>query len=161
MAPLTPEQQNQVEAMFAASFAKDAALAKKRRMETGALEIELGSASDDLPINDPGFQHELAIFGGALKAAGVVYSQRGIAFDSVDAHGYPLAEFAIQHLGLPAIGIVTAAVTGWFAGRAGRKARLKFGDVEAEARTPEEVEQLLKSAAAFRAQVATKKDKEE
>ena len=59
----------------------------------------------------------------------------------------------IEYLDPSAIGIVTAAVTGWFAGRAGRKARLKFGDVEAEARTPEEVEQLLRSAATFHAQV--------
>ncbi len=160
MAPLTPEQQKQVEAMFATSFARNAALDKKRRLETGELEIELGSAPDDPPPNDPGFQQELATFGGALRAAGIAYSQRAIAFDSVEAHGYHLAEFAIQHLGPPAIGIITAAVTGWFAGRAGRKARLKFGDVEAEARTSEEVEQLLKSAAAFRAQVA-KEGKEE
>ncbi len=154
MAPLTPEQQEQVEAMFAASFARDAALDKKRRVETGELEIELESAPDDPPVNDPGFQQELGTFGGTLRAAGIAYSQGAIAFDSVDAHGYPLAEFVIQYLGPPAIRIVTAAVTGWFAGRAGRKARLKFSDVEAEARTPKEVEQLLKSAAAFRAQVA-------
>ncbi len=139
--------------MFAASFARDATLDKQWGMEAGELGIELGSAPDDPPTNDPGFQQELAIFGGMLKAVEITYTQRAIAFDSVDAHGYPLAEFAIQYLDPPAIGIVTAAITGWFAGRAGRKVRLKLGDVEAEARTPEEIEQLLRSAAAFRAQV--------
>jgi hypothetical protein len=34
--------------------------------------------------------------------------------------------------------------------RFGRKVRLKFGDVEAEARTPEEIEELLKRVSAFR-----------
>lgn len=117
------------------------------------LEVELGSAPDDPPITDSSFQQELANFDSALKEAGITCSQMHVALHSIDAHGYGLAEFAIEYLGPSAIGIVTAAVTGWFAGRAGRKARLKFGDVEAEARTPEEVEQLLRSAATFHAQV--------
>ncbi len=138
------------------SFAADREREKKRRMETGEVEIELERASDDPPIPDPSFQQELETFGGALGAAGIVYSQRAIALDAVDAHGYPLAEFVIRTLGPPAIGVVTAAVTGWLAGRAGRKVRLKFGDVEAEARTPEEVERLLKLATEFRARIENK-----
>ncbi len=53
--PANTRAEKQVEAMFAASFARDAALDKKRRMETGELEIELGSAPDDPPTNNPGF----------------------------------------------------------------------------------------------------------
>ena len=72
MASLTPEQQKQVETMFEASFARNAALAKKRRMETSELEIELGSAPDDPPTNDHGFQQELTTFSGALRRQGLL-----------------------------------------------------------------------------------------
>jgi hypothetical protein len=147
---LTPEQWEEVNKGFAANRAVQAALNKKRRMESGELEIELEGGPDDLPVNDSAFQAELNTFSGALHQAAVPYSQSAIAFDSVDAHGYPLAEFAIQLLNSPAIGVVCTAIGIWLKGRYGRKVHLKFGDVEAEARTPEEVEQLLKSVAAFR-----------
>ncbi len=150
MCPLTPEQLAEVERGWAANRAFQAELSRKRRMETGELEIELVPGTDDPQEDDPTFQNELNVFSGRLRAGSVVYSQSAVAFDAIDGQGYPLAEFAIRTLGPPAIGIVTAAVTGWLAGRAGRKARLKFGDIEAEARTPEEVERLLRSAAAFR-----------
>lgn len=154
---LTPKQEQELKRVFDESWARDAAEAKERRKETGAVEVELEGGADDPSADDRAFQEELATFTRSL--AGVIYSQRGMAFDAVDGQGYGLAEFVIKDLGPSAIGVVTAAVTGWLAGRAGRKARLKFGDVEAEARTPEEVEQLLKSAADFQARVKEKDDK--
>jgi hypothetical protein len=45
---------------------------------------------------------------------------------------------------------LAAVAVAWLHARSGRKVRLKFGDVEAEARTPEEVEQLLDRLACFR-----------
>ena len=149
MSPLPPEVERMIEESFAADRARD----QKRRMKTGALEIELEGALDDWPVSSSEFQGELSIFSKTIRQSGILHSQRAIAFDAVDASGYPLAEFTIRTLGPPAIGIITAAVSSWLAGRAGRKARLKFGDIEAEARTPEEVERLLKAAAAFRASI--------
>lgn len=43
------------------------------------------------------------------------------------------------------------AVASWLAGRQGRKVRLKVGDIEAEAGSVEEIDQLLVSAQALQA----------
>ena len=45
---------------------------------------------------------------------------------------------------------VGGILVAWLQGRAGRKVRLKVGDIEAEARTAEEVEKLLLLAKQFR-----------
>jgi hypothetical protein len=150
--PLTPEQQEEMAKIFAASWARNDALMRKRRFEAGEFSIELERAADDPPENDPTFQNELSTFGAALSAASVPYSQTAIAFDSVDAHGYPLPEFivALKVLGPPAIAALAAAAGAWVQARYGRKVRLKIGEIEAEARTVAEVEELLKRAAKFR-----------
>jgi len=58
---------------------------------------------------------------------------------------YPLPEFVIV-LG-PAVIAATAAVCGaWVTVRYGRKVGLKIGDMEAEGRTVEEIERLLRQA---------------
>lgn len=93
-------------------------------------------------MNDPKFQEGLREFSKSLRTAGVTYSQRAMALDSVDALGYPLPEFLVtlsQAIG-PTLGVILVA---WLQGRSGRKVRVKIGDVEAEARTVEEVESLL------------------
>lgn len=160
MSPLTSDEQEKLGKIFAESWARDAERNKQRRVKTGELEIELERAPTDLPVNDRIFQTELSTFGQSLKKHGILFSQSSIAFDSIETSGYPLAEFVIKTLGVPAISIVTVAISGWLTGRAGRKARIRFGDIEAEGRTPEEVEQLLQSAAAFRASIKGA-DKEE
>ena len=53
-------------------------------------------------------------------------------------------------LGPPVVAAVAAVAGAWVQARYGRKVRVKFGDIEAEARTPEEVEELLKRAAEFK-----------
>jgi hypothetical protein len=69
-----------------------------------------------------------------------------MTFDSSAAQGYPIAQYAIQYLGPAALSALAAAITVWVQGRSGRKIRLKVGDIEAEARTIEEIEQLLPRA---------------
>jgi hypothetical protein len=152
MSPLTPERQEQIAKDMAANRARQDALTRKERFEAGEFSINLVRSADDLPENDPEFQKELSRFGAALRDARVPYSQTAIAFDSVEGHGYPLPEFiiAIKVLGPPAIAAVATAAGAWVQARYGRKARLKIGDVEAEARTPEEVESLLRIRNSFR-----------
>jgi hypothetical protein len=145
---MTPEQREELEKQFAANRTLQAALTSKQRLEAGEITFELVRAPDDPPVYDDTIQSELSAFSKALRAGGVSYSQLAIAMDAVDATGYPLAEFIIRTLGPPAIALVTGAVTGWLAGRGGRKARVKIGDIEAEAQTPLEVEDLLKKAIA-------------
>jgi hypothetical protein len=112
------------------------------------IEVALRRAPDDPPVNDPKFQEGLREFSKSLRTAGVTYSQRAMAFDSVDALGYPLPEFLVtlsQAIG-PTLGVILVA---WLQGRSGRKVRVKIGDVEAEARTVEEVEGLLQKIKQF------------
>ena len=142
---IPPEMAKAIEESFAADRERE----KQRRVATGELDLELVGAPDDPTVDDPAFQAELASVGSALRDAAISYSQRAIAFDAADAHGYPLAEYTIRVLGPHAIDLVGGVITGWLAARAKRKARLKFGHVEAEASTPEEVEQLLRSALQF------------
>jgi hypothetical protein len=119
-------------------------------MDQARIEIELLRAPDDTCVNEPEFQNELREFSRSLHAAGAIFSQRAMAFDSVEALGYPLAEFVIKTLA-PAVIPAAAAVCGaWVQARYGRRVRLKIGDVEAEGRTTAEVEDLLKQAASFR-----------
>lgn len=115
-------------------------------MADDRLELKLEPAGDDPPINSAAFQTSMVPIGAALAAAGVRYSQRAMAFDAAEAIGFALPEYVIQigqALG-PTLGVVLVA---WLQGRAGRKVRLKVGDIEAEARTTEELERLLERAA--------------
>lgn len=114
------------------------------------VEIVLRQAPDDPQVNDPEFQKELREFSKSMRDAGVTFSQRAMAFDSIDALGYPLAEFVLKSLGPAAIAAVAAVSGAWVQARYGRKVRLKIGDVEAEGRTTEEIQSLLKQAADFR-----------
>ncbi|WP_250530490.1 hypothetical protein [Caballeronia sp. ATUFL_F1_KS4A] len=113
--------------------------------------LRLMRASDDPALQDPAFQAELRIFSGSLRAADVRFSQRAMTFDAVDATGYSLAEYVIKELGPAAIGVIGTAAGAWISGRSGRKVRLKVGDIEVEARTVKEVDQLLLRAQASRA----------
>jgi hypothetical protein len=151
MGPMTPEQREEILRELAANRVRQDALTRKQRFEAGEFSIELARTADDPPENDSVFQEELSHFSASLRAAGVPYSQTAIAFDSVDAHGYPLPEFivAIKVLGPPVIAALATAAGAWVQARYGRKVRLKIGEVEAEARTVAEVKELLKSAAKF------------
>src|ERR1700737_5072127 len=85
---------------------------------------------------------DVAEFSKALNATGVDYPQRGMAFDSVEAQGYPLGEYVVQ-LGPIAVAAISGPITAWLAAKLGRKVRIKFGDVEAEARNVDELRKLL------------------
>ena len=122
-------------------------------MDHERIEIDLQRAHDDASVNDPKFQEELREFSQSLLTAGVTFSQRAMAFDSVDALGFPLAEFVIKTIS-PAVIPAAAVVCGaWVQARYGRKVRLKIGDIEAEGRTTAEIEDLLRQAANFRGKI--------
>ncbi|ASW04438.1 hypothetical protein [Paraburkholderia aromaticivorans] len=116
-----------------------------------SIELRLMPASEDPVVQDPAFQSELRTFHGSLRAADVRFLLRARTFDALDAPGYALGEYVIKELGPAAIGVIGTAVGAWIAGRSGRKVRLKVGDIEAEARTIEEVEQLLQRARTMQA----------
>jgi hypothetical protein len=60
----------------------------------------------------------------------------------------------VQQVVTMAAPAATALIGAWLQARHGRKVRLKVGDVEAEAATVQEVEQLLERAKAYPAPAA-------
>lgn len=103
------------------------------------------------PRRPAGNSRQDSPFGAVLKTNGVIYGQMAVAMDTVDAHGYPLGEFiaSLKTFGGPAITAAAAAAGAWVQARYGRKVRLKIGELEAEGRSVEEVEKLLKVAADY------------
>jgi hypothetical protein len=147
--PLTPEQMEEVERAWAANRAFQAELSRKRRMETGELEIELARGTDDPQESDPAYQAELQKFKAPLNEAGIRYKQSAIALDSVDAHGHPLGEFALEFVkGIAPV--VSAVLVAWITAKYGRKVRVKFLEIEVEARSVNEVERLINKVVAVR-----------
>ena len=132
---------------------------RRGAMADDKIRIILQPASDDPAVNAPQFQEELRGVSKLLHSSGVTFSSRGMAFDSTDAVGYQLPEFLVRPG--PAVITAVAAVCGaWVQARNGRKVWLKIGDgtVEAEGRTVEEIESLLKQAADFRDTNRSKSD---
>jgi hypothetical protein len=118
-------------------------------MASDEIEVILSRGPDDPKTHEPAYQKELDVFSKVLRESAVSYSQRGMAFDSAAGGGFPLGDYILP-LATGVLGVVGTACVAWLQGRAGRKVRLKIGDVEAEARTTEEVNVLLMRAAEFR-----------
>ena len=98
-------------------------------MEPVEVRVVLVRAPNDPKVNEPKFQEELREFSRSLRAAGLSFSQRAMAFDSVDAVGHPLPEFLVT-LGPLATAALAAIGGAWVQARYGRKMRLKVGDVD-------------------------------
>jgi hypothetical protein len=119
-------------------------------MAEDEIEVVLSRAPDDPPRNDPAFRKELSTFSKVLHDNGVSFSTRGMAFDSADGGGFvTLGEYVIP-LATGVLGFLGTACIAWLRGRYGRKVRIKIGEVEAEARSVEEIDALLKRVVDFR-----------
>jgi hypothetical protein len=103
--------------------------------------ILLPSEADDGRYSDQ-CQGELRHFYGQLRAGGMKVLYRIYTNDGIHAAGALTGEFVTPVASV--IGPVLAtAVAGWFAGKTGRKLRLKHGDIAVEAGSEEELERLL------------------
>ncbi len=145
---MTPEQKEEIARAVASNRELQASLNRQHRIEAGELDIELVRAPDDPQIGDSAFQAAFAPVIDAMRSAKIRYSQHAIAFDSVDAYGYPLAEFtiAVKELGPPALTALATVLGAWVHARYGRKVRLKVGEIEVEAATVADAEKLLARA---------------
>lgn len=103
------------------------------------LEVDLIPASDDFDMFSSEYQAILSDFSKNTKPA----SQRAFTMDAIDAVGGPIGEYAFKIAGV-LIPAIAAAAAAYISGRAGRKIKVKFGDVEVEAGTLEQVEQAFK-----------------
>ncbi|MDN7716247.1 hypothetical protein [Burkholderia gladioli] len=121
------------------------------------LRLVLWSSTNDDPFVGNGSQYALDIktFLTAVEEQGGRRVPPRLTMDSVQIQ--TVVEFA-QILG-PIFGpAIAAAVTTWLQGRAGRKIRLKVGDVEIEASTSEDFERLLSEARALKAAQVNRPD---
>lgn len=93
-------------------------------------------------------QREIAEFENSLAVQGIKVSSRIEFGKAADGYSIALGEFGIKLAATmgPVLGTVLGA---WLHARYGRKARVKIGDIEAEAQTVEEVKQLLNRVEEF------------
>lgn len=112
----------------------------------GQLRFEMGPS--DPALRDPALQQELRDIEGKIRREDPGLRPQFGMQKAVDGGSWLTGEFAtlVTVFG-PVLGVTLVA---WLQGRAGRKVKLKIGDTEAEARTPEEVERLLATALAHK-----------
>lgn len=114
-------------------------------MDGDRIELALLRAPDDpAPFSDE-YQAALELVDRRLRKRGLEIT----AFAAHPAGDTHLGQFLIT-LGPPVVAAVAAIAGSWVQARYGRKVRLKFDDIEVEARTPEEIEDLLKRIVGFR-----------
>lgn len=114
------------------------------------LSATLIPAADDPPRSSQEVQTEFWSVTHSLQARGLKVSSRVFVRDSVDGGMTNLGQLTID-LARDFVPAVAAVLGAWAQARFGRKLRLKVGDTEVEARTPEEIEKLLSLAVQHRA----------
>jgi hypothetical protein len=118
-----------------------------RRDNPGKVRFYLRRAPDEPPTFSAEGQSVLRKVISALHDNHIDAVTPIMALDSVEATGGYTGEIAVL---IQAVSpILTAILGAWLQSKAGRKVRLKVGDVEVEARTVEEAEQLLQRAQAM------------
>lgn len=116
-----------------------------RRDNVGKVRFYLVNAADDPPTFSVEVQADLRNVIAALHANKIEADAPFMTLDSVDAVGGYTGEIAVL---AKALGPVLTGILGaWLQSKAGRKVRLKDGDIEVEARTVQEVGELLNMAA--------------
>ena len=116
-----------------------------------SFRIALLPSAGDGKLFAPACQTAVRAFFQQLRDAGVIAHPVAFTMDCAGASGCLVGEFVLPFAQIagPAIGVAVAA---WLQGRAGRKLRLKVDDIEVEATTMQELEQLLEQAIAQREQ---------
>ena len=108
------------------------------------IKIILKRAPDDPPQFSRENQDRMNAVLAAFRDAGVNTRSTARGFDSADAVGGFTGEFlAFAKVFGPA---AIAGLSGWLAGRNGRKVRIKIGEIEVEANSKADVEKLLDRA---------------
>lgn len=121
-------------------------------MVSEEISLELIAAETDPPLRSSEYQDGLKQVGSSLRATNAKVSFHVFMQDAIDAPSFLLGGFTIENI--KSVGLVLGPILGaWLHGRYGRKVRLKVGDIEAEARTISEVEELLKRAEQFRPRI--------
>ena len=106
-----------------------------------AIKFVLKRSPEDGPQFSREHQASIGKVFTAFDNEGIKIQPRAFAMDAVDAVGGATGEFlAFAEVLGPAI---VAALGGWLAGRNGRKVKIKVGQIEAEANSVKELDEVL------------------
>jgi hypothetical protein len=101
----------------------------------------LKRSPEDEPQFSREYQAEMGKVFTAFHSEGIKIQTTAFAMDAVDAVGGATGEFlAFAKILGPA---TIAAVGGWLAGRNGRKVKIKVGEIEAEANSVKQLDEVL------------------
>ncbi|SEF11916.1 hypothetical protein SAMN02787142_7795 [Burkholderia sp. WP9] len=114
-------------------------------MFADALALTLLPGPPELTVFSPPCQAELHRFHARLRVDGTVVE--AVTFRTADGTGLT-GEFVIPLAQAPGPALPEVAIS-WLDGGAGRTLRIRIGGVEAAARTPEAVTQLLQQTRTF------------
>lgn len=120
-----------------------------RRENPGKVRFYLRQAPDEPPTFSVEGQAALRKVVSAIRENHVKVDAPVMALDSAEAVGGFTGEIAVLVQAVSPI--LTGILGAWLQSKAGRKVRLKVGDIEVEARTVEEADQLLQRAQALQA----------
>lgn len=123
-------------------------------MNPQEIELILAPSEEDAPPFSTEFQSELRGYARKVNAP----QQRSFAMDSIGAVGGPIGEFIFSQTGA-VLAAISAVGVAWVTGRAGRKLRVKFKDIEIEARNAKEVESMLNLIRDFEAKSESLQEK--
>jgi len=106
------------------------------------LTLILVPSPDEPPQSSSELQDAFRTFQQALISEGIPITARYRVFDAVGAGSHLSGEFVLKTLAVIVPPAITG-ITGWFKGRSGRKFRVKYGAIEAEATTTKEAEETV------------------
>ncbi|TGB31561.1 hypothetical protein [Burkholderia thailandensis] len=141
------DPKEEIWAAVAARFAREEE--RWRRENPGKVRFYLRQAPDESPTFSVEGQAALRKVVTAIRENQIKVDAPVMALDSAEAVGGFTGEIAVL---IQAVSpILTGILGAWLQSKAGRKVRLKIGDIEVEARTVEEADQLLQRGLALQA----------
>jgi hypothetical protein len=136
-------------------------LEHEKRKEAGLATIRVVPAEDEAPVFSREFQAEFRELRKALRDNGLEAESPFMTLDSADAVSGFIGELVIPFakIAAPVVGVVVGA---WLHSKAGRKVKIKVGDVQVEATTKDalttpELEKILQRALKARTKIDAKR----
>jgi hypothetical protein len=115
---------------------------ESKDLNSGVALIELDGAPDDPATSNPAYQQELGALLHSLRSNGIGVSARYDALDGVNRGSGLSGTFVVT---IPSLGSRFGALIGaWLDSRYGRRAKLRVGEIEAEADSAKELIKLAK-----------------